>query len=46
MLDNKYGCILRTPKLEWKNVYFYEQLKSKLKIPILIDTDADAAVHG
>lgn len=41
-----YGNILDTPKLQWRNYPFVERLKTKLNIPIIIDTDVNCACLG
>lgn len=41
-----YGNILDTPKLQWRNYPFAERLKTKLNIPIIIDTDVNCACLG
>ena len=41
-----YGNILDTPKLQWRNYPFLQRLKSKMKIPMVIDTDVNCACIG
>ncbi len=38
-----YGKILNTPKLAWANYNVYEALSERFDVPILIDTDVNAA---
>lgn len=42
----RYGTILNTPKLKWRNYNLYAALKEVFDIPIKIDTDVNAAALG
>ncbi len=44
--SDTYGSILDTPKLQWKNYPFLQKLKSKINLPIAIDTDVNCACLG
>ena len=41
-----YGYIKETPKLDWKNIDIRGELERALKIPVIIDTDVNAAAIG
>ena len=41
--SNNYGCILDTPKKGWSNFNLVKYLKNNLNIPIVINTDVNAA---
>ncbi|HEY9077338.1 MAG TPA: ROK family protein [Anaerolineaceae bacterium] len=41
-----YGYITTTPKAGWKNTDIVGHLKSQLNIPVLFDTDVNAAAFG
>lgn len=42
----RYGEILNTPKIKWRNVNIYKALKAHFDVPIKIDTDVNAAALG
>lgn len=42
----KYGTILNTPKIKWRNYNLLNDLKKAFDIPIKIDTDVNAAALG
>jgi len=44
--SERYGEILNTPKLKWRNFNIYKALHQQLDIPIKIDTDVNAAALG
>lgn len=44
--SDRYGEILNTPKLKWRNFNIYKSLKEAFDIPIKIDTDVNAAALG
>lgn len=44
--SSDYGMILDTPKEGWAYYPFYERLYDKLSIPIVFDTDVNAACLG
>ncbi|MDA3845920.1 MAG: ROK family protein [Vallitaleaceae bacterium] len=44
--SDRYGEILNTPKLKWRNFNIYKVLHEKLAVPIKIDTDVNAAALG
>ncbi len=46
MGSGTYGNILDTPKLQWKNYPLLEKLRSKINLPIAIDTDVNCACLG
>jgi len=39
----EYGTILNTPKLKWRNFNLIKYIKSDINVPIIIDTDVNAA---
>lgn len=41
-----YGCILNSPKTQWKGFSFYKYFKEKLNCDIVIDTDVNVAALG
>ncbi len=41
-----YGFITTTPKLEWANTDFTGYLEQSLQLPVVIDTDVNAAAYG
>lgn len=42
----RYGEVLNTPKIKWRNFNLYKSLKNAFDIPIKIDTDVNAAALG
>lgn len=44
--SDRYGEVLNTPKLKWRNYNIYKALKDAFDIPIKIDTDVNAAALG
>lgn len=45
--DSKtFGFITTTPKPGWNNVDLYGQIKKELNVPVVIDTDVNAAAIG
>ncbi|MEX1378374.1 MAG: ROK family protein [Eubacteriales bacterium] len=44
--SEKYGTILNTPKIKWRNYNLIDDLKKYFNIPIKIDTDVNAAALG
>ncbi|HSM26152.1 MAG TPA: ROK family protein [Anaerolineaceae bacterium] len=41
-----YGCITSTPKKGWRDINLVQPIQEKLQIPILFDTDVNAAAVG
>lgn len=41
-----YGMIQNTPKLKWRNFNIIKSLKETLDVPMIIDTDVNAAALG
>ena len=41
-----YGCILSTPKPDWSGADLRSYFKSRLNIPVAIDTDVNGALEG
>ncbi len=41
-----FGNILNTPKLAWQNVPLLETLKEGIGVPVVLDTDVNAALYG
>lgn len=41
--SKRYGWIMRSPKLFWQNTPLLERMRDGLGIPVLIDTDVNAA---
>lgn len=44
--SDRYGEILNTPKLKWRNYNLVKTLKEHFDVPILVDTDVNAAAIG
>ncbi len=44
--SERYGEVLNTPKLKWRNYNIYKGLKEAIDVPIIIDTDVNAAALG
>ena len=44
--SSTYGTITSTPKEHWNNTNIVEIIKSKLNIPVFLDTDVNAALLG
>ena len=44
--NKKYGHILDTPKLTWRNYDILGDMKRKLQVPCYLDTDVNAAAVG
>lgn len=42
--DPAYGCILKTPKRDWAGVNLVEYYSDQLSVPVVLDTDVNAAV--
>ncbi|MCT1578262.1 ROK family protein [Oceanobacillus kimchii] len=45
-VSEHYGTIGKTPKLAWRDFPLLQDLKSRLKIPVFIDTDVNVASLG
>lgn len=41
-----YGCILNSPKKQWRGFNFYAHFKEELGCPVVVDTDVNAAALG
>lgn len=44
--NENYGQFLNTPKIKWRSYNIYKALKAEFDIPIVIDTDVNAAALG
>ncbi len=45
-LDLKSGILLKTANLPWVNVVIRDLLSSRLKLPVVLENDANAAAYG
>lgn len=45
-VGSQYGKITSTPKLAWQNFNWLETMQEKVKCPVVIDTDVNAAALG
>lgn len=41
-----YGMILNTPKVNWRNINIYKVFNESLDVPVIVDTDVNAAALG
>lgn len=44
--NSKFGYIMASPKLGWRNVALYDILKRKLSVPIYLTTDVNGSAYG
>ncbi|WP_096438718.1 ROK family protein [Alteribacter populi] len=44
--SDRYGYVLNTPKVKWKNFHFLGELESQYNVPVFLDTDVNVAALG
>ncbi len=45
-IDHENGVIQFSPNLHWRNVHIVKEIRSKFKLPVAIDNDANVACYG